>query len=131
MRASNTHIAGGTAPYQPHHLLAGSWMVSERRARGNTPTRYTLLAPGGAIWSGTGLDPGDSAQVTVTDADGAHKNLHRSRRLGPSVLLDADSLGHGARERDPEPAVSQLDPLELVQCRGSGRGSQMMVELRS
>ena len=43
--------------------------------RGETPTRYTLLAPGPAVWSATGLDAGDSALVTVTDADGERKTF--------------------------------------------------------
>ena len=64
-------IGGGTPPYQlASH--GGRWMTSSP-CRGVTPTRYTLLAPGIAIWSATGLDAGDSATVTVTDADGTRK----------------------------------------------------------
>ena len=61
-------ISDGAAPY---HLTShgGRWMISAP-CRGNTPTRHTLRTPGVAIWSATGLDVGDSAQVTVTDADG-------------------------------------------------------------
>ena len=61
-------ISGGMAPYQlASH--GGRWVTSSP-CRGDTPTRYTLLGPGAAVWSATGLDAGDSAQVTVTDADG-------------------------------------------------------------
>ena len=61
-------ISGGTPPYNlTSH--GGRWMISAP-CRGNTPTRHSLLAPGPAIWSATGLDAGDTAQVTVTDADG-------------------------------------------------------------
>ena len=61
-------VRGGTAPY---HLTShgGRWMISAP-CRGDTPTRHTLPGPGTAIWSATGLDAGDTAQVTVTDADG-------------------------------------------------------------
>ena len=62
-------ISGGMAPYQLSSA-GGRWMTSAP-CRGETPTRHTLLSPGPAIWSATGLDPGDSAQVTVADADGA------------------------------------------------------------
>ena len=67
------HVTGGTAPYRLASA-GGRWVTSEPCAS-TTPTRYTLTGPGGAIWSGTGLDPGDSAQVTVTDADGAHTTI--------------------------------------------------------
>ena len=66
-------ISGGMAPYQLTSA-GGRWMTSAP-CRGETPTRYTLLAPGPAVWSATGLDAGDSAQVTVTDADGERKTL--------------------------------------------------------
>ena len=60
-------ISGGTAPYQlTSH--GGRWMTSAP-CRGDISTRHTLLGPGPAVWSATGLDVGDSAQVTVTDAD--------------------------------------------------------------
>ena len=61
-------ISGGTAPYQLSSF-GGRWVTSAP-CRGATPTRYTLLTPGEAAWSATGLDSGDSAQVTVTDANG-------------------------------------------------------------
>ena len=66
-------ITGGVAPY---NLIShgGRWMISAP-CRGNTPTRHTLLTPGVAVWSATGLDPGDSAQVTVEDADGVRKTF--------------------------------------------------------
>ena len=64
-------IIGGMAPYQlTSH--GGRWVASAP-CRGDTPTRYTLLAPGVAVWSATGLDVGDSAQVTVTDSAGTKK----------------------------------------------------------
>ena len=64
-------VSGGTVPYQlTSH--GGRWMTSAP-CRGETPTLHTLLGPGPAVWSATGLDAGDSAQVTVTDADGATK----------------------------------------------------------
>ena len=62
-------ISGGTAPYRL--TTAGGRWVTSAPCRGETPTRYTLTSSGPAIWSATGLDPGDSAHVTVTDADGA------------------------------------------------------------
>ena len=66
-------ISAGTAPYQlTSH--GGRWVASAP-CRGDTPTRYTLLAPGPAVWSATGLDAGDSATVTVTDADGTRKTM--------------------------------------------------------
>ena len=66
-------IRGGMAPYQlTSH--GGRWVTSAP-CRGDTPTRYTLLAPGSAVWSATGLDVGDSATVTVTDADGTRKTM--------------------------------------------------------
>ena len=66
-------IRGGEAPYQlTSH--GGRWMASAP-CRGITPTRHTLLAPGVAVWSATGLDPGDSARVTVTDAAGARQTF--------------------------------------------------------
>ena len=66
-------ISGGTAPYQlASH--GGRWMISAP-CRGNTPTRHTLRNPGVAVWSATGLDAGDSAQVTVTDADGTRETF--------------------------------------------------------
>ena len=66
-------VSGGTAPYQlTSH--GGRWMTSAP-CRGSTPTRHTLLNPGVAVWSATGLDVGDSAQVTVTDADGERKTF--------------------------------------------------------
>ena len=62
-------ISGGTAPYRlTSH--GGRW-VTAAPCRGDTPTLDTLLGPGPAVWSATGLDHGDSALVTVTDADGA------------------------------------------------------------
>ena len=61
-------ISGGTAPYQLTSY-GGRWVTSAP-CRGDTPTRYTLLGQGPAVWSATGLDTGDSARVTVTDADG-------------------------------------------------------------
>ena len=64
-------IGGGTPPYRLASR-GGRWMTSSP-CRGITPTRYTLPAPGVAVWSATGLDAGDSATVTVTDADGARK----------------------------------------------------------
>ena len=66
-------ISGGMAPYQlTSH--GGRWVTSAP-CRGDTPTRYTRLTPGVAVWSATGLDAGDSATVTVTDADGARKTF--------------------------------------------------------
>ena len=66
-------VSGGTAPYQlTSH--GGRWMTSAP-CRGNTPTRHALLNPGVAVWSATGLDVGDSAQVTVTDAAGERKTF--------------------------------------------------------
>ena len=66
-------IRGGMAPYDlTSH--GGRWVTSAP-CRGDTPTRYTLLAPGSAVWSATGLDVGDSATVTVTDADGTRKTF--------------------------------------------------------
>ena len=66
-------VSGGMAPYQlTSH--GGRWVTSAP-CRGDTPTRYTLLVPGAAVWSATGLDAGDSAQVTVTDADGEHETF--------------------------------------------------------
>ena len=66
-------ISGGTAPYRlTSH--GGRW-VTAAPCRGDTPTLYTLLSPGQAVWSATGLDVGDSASVSVTDADGARKTL--------------------------------------------------------
>ena len=66
-------INGGTAPYQLASA-GGRWLVTSP-CRGGTATRHTLLVPGPAIWSATGLDSGDSAQVTVTDADGERTTL--------------------------------------------------------
>ena len=66
-------IGGGTPPYQLA-TYGGQWMTS-RPCRGNTPVLHTLSAPGGAVWSATGLDPGDTARVTVTDADGAREGF--------------------------------------------------------
>ena len=66
-------ISGGTAPYQlTSH--GGRW-VTAAPCRGDTPTLYTLLRPGQAVWSATGLDPGDSAAVTVTDDAGTRKTF--------------------------------------------------------
>ena len=66
-------ISGGMGPYQlTSH--GGRWVTSAP-CRGDTPTRYTLLAPGSAVWSATGLDAGDSASVSVTDADGERKTF--------------------------------------------------------
>ena len=66
-------VSGGTAPYQlTSH--GGRWVTSAP-CRSNTPTRHTLRKPGVAVWSATGLDAGDSAQVTVTDADGERKTF--------------------------------------------------------
>ena len=66
-------ISGGLAPYQLT-THGGRWVTSAP-CRGDTPTRYTRLTPGFAVWSATGLDAGDSATVTVTDADGARKTF--------------------------------------------------------
>ena len=79
MAASSTHISGGTAPYQLASF-GGRWVTSAP-CRGDTPTRYTLLGPGQAVWSATGLDPGDSAQVTVTDADGERETFTVQRGI--------------------------------------------------
>ena len=66
-------ISGGTAPYRlTSH--GGRWVTSAP-CRGDTPTRYTLPGPGRAVWSATGLDSGDTAQVTVTDADGTRETF--------------------------------------------------------
>ena len=66
-------ISGGKVPYKlTSH--GGRWMMSAP-CRGNTPTRHTLQSPGIAIWSATGLDAGDTAQVVVTDANGSRKTF--------------------------------------------------------
>ena len=64
-------ISGGTPPYSLTSF-GGRW-VTAAPCESGTPTRYTLPAPGQAVWSATGLDSGDSAQMTVTDADGTSK----------------------------------------------------------
>ena len=66
-------VSGGTGPYQLT-TAGGRWLTSAP-CRRDTPTRYTLLAPGSAVWSATGLDAGDSAQLMVTDDDGATQTL--------------------------------------------------------
>ena len=71
-------VSGGKAPYRL--TSAGGRWVTSAPCQSGTPTRYTLLRPGQAVWSGTGLDPGDSATVTVTDADGATKTATLSVR---------------------------------------------------
>ena len=62
-------ISGGTAPYRLTSF-GGRWVTSAP-CQSHTPTRYTLPAPGQAVWSATGLGAGDAAYVTITDADGA------------------------------------------------------------
>ena len=76
-------IRGGTPPYRLASA-GGRWMV-EAPCRGVTPTRYTLSAPGVAIWSATGLDPPDTARVTVTDADGTRETFTVTV-VGPLVV---------------------------------------------
>ena len=66
-------ISGGTAPYGLTSY-GGRWVTSAP-CQSSTPTRYTLMGPGRAVWSATGLDAGDSAQVSVTDADGERKTV--------------------------------------------------------
>ena len=75
-------IGGGTPPYRLA-TYGGQWMTTSP-CRGNTPILHTLLAPGGAVWSATGLDPGDTAQVTVTDADGT-REMFTVTVVGPFV----------------------------------------------